>query len=412
MPTSADTLASNVNNAIVSLSAVVSAANTTLSGYVSGYTSGNIPMLNDVVALGGGVGSTYYDKAAAVTVPTTTPSTLAAVSVETVAAQLEFYLSPLPDFPSTAGSTLQAITMPTMPTIDPYAALSGLVWPEQFWTDLKAGLTNLSALTTNANVAGVVSGFISNTGALQGAIYGDELQRKQQALRDVQSAANSRTGNRGFTFPNSMTTALLLDAQQKYQFDLSQVARDLTKYLFEWAKSSHEFTIQQSINAHQADVEFNTRYSDTLIRVYTTKVQAALDTQKVAVDMALAQADQEVRKYNALVEALLRKYAAFVQAYGAENGAMLQVEDTKLKITTGILESQKIKASILETGDRLAIAKYAERVRDYLGATGLEIESAAKEALNKITAAEAMVKNASALASTSSQIAIGILPAV
>lgn len=209
-----------------------------------------------------------------------------------------------------------------------YGTTETAIWSETFWTNLKTTLANALTVAANASVSDEVTGLTNNTNIRQSALYAADLERKNQVLRDAFSAANSATGARGFSYPNSMTTALKLAAQQRHMFDLSQVARDLLEKVFEWAKTSKEFLIEKQISAHMSDADFNLQYrraADSayieegrrLLEEYRQKmviqidvIEKALAALRVAIDAKKADAEISVQE----IDLSLKKYAVDLQA--------------------------------------------------------------------------------------------------
>lgn len=275
----------------------------------------------------------------------------------------------------TFDSALDAIMPPVLPGSPSLTAYTAPIWSDIAWTNLKNLLTNFTSDITNSDdVASVVTKLTSETDKLGVALYAADRERKQQALRDVFSAANSATGARGFSYPNSMTTALKLAGQQQYMFDLSQTSRDLIKLVFEWAKSNYQFSVERQITAHNADVDFNIRYAGALVQVYDTTVRAVLDEYRTKVVAVTAKMEQKIKEY------ALR------------------------------LDVAKTNAGIKESEDRIEIAKYAEDVRQLLGNVEAAIKTAGENSRNKVQAAATTVSAAAAMASAASQIAIAIAP--
>jgi len=171
---------------------------------------------------------------------------------------------------TTAMTNLANLTLDfsAIPSAVSTAGLTTSVWSESFWTNVKSELgTYVTSILGASDIDAALTLLTNDTTKMQNAMYAVDLQRKQQVLRDLYSASASNTASLGFLYPNMMTIAMQLDAQQKYQFDLSQVARDLIKTLTEWAKVNYQFTLDKSISAHQVDTDFNIRYADTLIRI-------------------------------------------------------------------------------------------------------------------------------------------------
>lgn len=290
-------------------------------------------------------------------------------------------------------------TAPSLITAPALGGYSAPQWSESFWANLKAGIDkftgSITDQTTLAGVGGVLDMLTSDTEKIQIAFYAEDLQRKQQVLRDLYSAANSQSGNKGFLFPQSMTTALKLDAQQKFQFDLSQTSRDLIKFIMEWAKSNWQFTMTQSINAHNADIDFNIRYCDVLLKSYATEVSAQLDKFKAQVAVDTARARDAVEAVQTTNDGILRKYATDVAMAGAKNSFAI--------------DKDKIALSALTEHDKLAIEASIGQAVNSINAAQANIQLSLGAFNAKNQAAAQALQGAATIASSASQVALGIL---
>lgn len=257
------------------------------------------------------------------------------------------------------------------PTLSGYNAP---IWNETFWSNLKNLLTSFTSnITGSDDVDTVVTKLTGETTKLQVALYAADRERKQQALRDAYSAANSATGARGFTFPNSMTTVLKLAAQQQYTFDLSQTSRDLVKNIFEWAKSNYQFTVEKQISAHNADVDFNMRYADVLIRVYSEQVRNVLQEYRDKIAGEIAKAEQKLKAYSIRLDVV------------------------------------KTNASVSSELDRINASNFSTEVQQHATDVAKAVETAASNARNKIDAAVVAVNAAANMVASASQIAIAVV---
>jgi len=326
----------------VYISAMQSAAGTAvtnLNTYASSWTNTTISAISPAVTLG------TYPTGEVALLPTYTPIDFTPVTIPT-----------LPDAPSLTGGTTP-------------------LWNETYWSNLKTLITNFTgSVTSSTNLDTVITNLTTDQGKLNTAMYAADLERKQQALRDAYSAANSATGAKGFTFPNSMSNALKMDAQQKFQFDLSQTARDLIKGIFEWAKSNWQFTISQGVSAHNSDAEFNTRYLSAITQAYANTLNGLLSIYKTETDVLMLQVDTKVKEYNFYLEKI------------------------------------KVKAEIVNIEDKAKLAKFAEDIKNAATAAEITLKANHDNAANKIAAGTAIMQGASSIAASTSNIAIGMLP--
>ena len=249
--------------------------------------------------------------------------------------------------------------LPSAPAVDGYTTP---IWNDTFWTNLKSLLTTFTSnITSGDDVDTVVTKLTGETTKLQVALYAADRERKQQALRDAHSAANSAVGARGFTYPNSMTTALKLAAQQQYTFDLSQASRDLVKQIFEWAKSNYQFTVERQISAHSADVDFNIRYADILVRVYSEKVRSILEEYRNKVAGEISKAEQKIKEYTLRLD-VTRVNAAI---HESDDRIKLAKLEGKIKEYAQRLEVVRVNAAIDESDDRIKLAKLEAKLKEY-----------------------------------------------
>lgn len=271
-------------------------------------------------------------------------------------------------------TALAAITPGTLNTVPGLTGYTAPVWSETFWTNLKGLLTTFTGnITGSDDIDTVVTKLTNETNKLQVALYAADRERKQQALRDAHSAAASATGARGFTYPNSMTTALKLAATQQYMFDLSQTSRELIKTIFEWAKSNYQFSVEKQISAHNVDVDFNLRYADALIKVYSEQVHNVLQEYRDKVAVKISEAEQKIKSYALRLEVI------------------------------------KTNASVSAEQDRINATNFATEVQQHATDVARAVETAASNARNKIEAAVAAVNAAASMVTSASQISIGIL---
>lgn len=248
------------------------------------------------------------------------------------------------------------------------------IWNETFWSNLKSLLTSFTSnITGSDDVDTVVTKLTSETTKLQVALYATDRERRQQTLRDAGSFASSATGAKGFTYPNSMTTALKLAAQQDFMFGCSQSSRDLVKNIFEWAKSNYQFTVEKQISAHSADIDFNMRYAEVLIRVYSEQVRNILQEYRDKIAGEVAKAEQKIKAYSIRLEVI------------------------------------KTNASVSSELDRVNASNFSTEVQQHATDVAKAVETAASNAHNKINAAATMVNAAASMAASASQISIGVI---
>jgi hypothetical protein len=286
-----------------------------------------------------------------------------------------------------------SLAVPALPTPPALTGATSAMWSEAFWTDLKTKLTAFTANITSADtVDTAVNTLTSDLTKMNSALYAKDYERKQQTLRDLYSAADAATGARGFSYPTSMTTALRMDAQQKFQFDMSEVSRNLITNIFEWAKSSSQFALQQSVAAHNSDVEFNIRYLDTTVKVYVATVEALIKKYQADVAALISQAEAKVKEFIGEAAALTEKVKVLNE---------IRLDEAKFDLAV-----DKVNADIAADDAKIKIADFQARVANFLETSKVDLESRDRNNKNQIQAAASAAQAAIAMAAGASTITL------
>ncbi len=329
-------------------------------------------------------------------------------------------------------TNLDAVTadFSAVPTAVDVSTFDQPVWSGTFFANLKTGLeTYYGTLLGAANIDAVLTALTSDADKLSVAFYAKDRERKQQGLRDAFSAANAATGAKGFTIPNCMTTALRLAAQQNYQFDLSQVSRDLIQMLSAWAKTNYQFTVDKSLSAHNADVEFNSRYADTLLKSYETTLNGIIAQHRTTLEVAVQKVEAQVREYAIMLDAAIRQYAATtdvdIRVFAANEDTTLRrflaqsevaekdavtASDVRAKYYGILMDLAKTKTTVLSAEDQANLQAYAEKIREAVANNGTLIQAQTNQAVAKINAVAGAANAAASLANGVSQSIVGIQP--
>lgn len=272
-------------------------------------------------------------------------------------------------------AALASIVLPgTLPIPPDLSGFTATQWNETSWNNLKNLLTDFTATIAGSDdVDTVITKLTSDTDKLQVAMYAADRERKQQALRDTFSAASAATGAEGFTYPNSMTTALQLAAQQQFMFDLSQVSRDLITKLLDWAKSNFQFSVQQGISAHQADIDFNVRYAGVLVSSYEASIRGVMETYREQIAGIISKMETDVKAYSIRLETFKANVAADAEY------------------------------------DKMQLLKYSEDVKQHHSDVLAGIQAQESNSKNKVTAYAAAAQASATLAGSASQIVVGNL---
>jgi len=295
--------------------------------------------------------------------------------------------------PTYTAADISGLASPTLPTAPSLAGGTAPMWSEAFWSDLKTRIGQvMTNVTGSDDVDTLVTKLTIEQDKMSVALYAKEYERKTQTLRDLYSAAQGATGAKGFSFPNSMTTALQMDAQQKFQFDMSDISRTIITHVFEWAKSNLQFSMQQGISAHNSDTEFNTRYLETTARVYTATVGALVEKYRADVTMAVAKAELKLKE--------------FVEQVNTELGKQRQLEEIRIKEAGFDLEVAKTNADIAAKDITLKLDDFKARVSNFLETAKVNLADRDANVKNQITASTAAATATIALASGASTIMV------
>lgn len=160
----------------------------------------------------------------------------------------------------------------------------------------------------------------------QDSIFNEAYERNKQTLNDLYEMADAKTGAKGFTYPNSMTTSLKLDAQQKYQFDRNQISRDITKLVTEWARQNYQFAIEKGISFETFHSDFTYKYCTGFMDIYKSLVMTSVEVFK-------AEIAEYLEPIKALTEASkLPVDVAKINAEIEKENASLSIEEIKTRI--------------------------------------------------------------------------------
>lgn len=177
--------------------------------------------------------------------------------------------------------------------------------------------------------------------AFKDALFDESKERKQRILSDRIDRVLARTSARGFRYAQGMTFAEIQEEENKYDDELQNLDREITKLLTEWARQNFQFAIQQGIAIEQAHMDFAYKYSSIFREVYTTQVNAVLDIYKAKVSLELAQLDAKVKAIMARADIL--KINAELE--GTETKLKLMVDELQVKEAVaryqGVLQSSK-----------------------------------------------------------------------
>ena len=171
---------------------------------------------------------------------------------------------------------LSNIQPPVFPDAPSFTMEDHQLWNDTFADKIK---TSLSDYVTSMGVPDV---------AYQNAIFNEEYERNLQTLNDLYDLADAKTGAKGFSYTNDYGNGLKIDAQVKYQFDKTQVSRNISKLITEWARQNYQHATQQGIELEKAHMDFTYKYCTAFVNIYKEMVQTLLERYKAQVELVLA----------------------------------------------------------------------------------------------------------------------------
>lgn len=165
---------------------------------------------------------------------------------------------------------------------------------------------------------------------LQDSIFRSDRERKLLALNDSIDVINAKTGSKGFRKATSITGAQQNEVILKYQYDLENQSREITKLMEEHARINLQFAVQQGIAFENFHADFAMKFDNMF-----------MEMKKTAVQLYVSQVQAEVAVFEAIVKSLLQKVelAKAEAQYLATVGNVL-VDKYKADITQASLKAQ------------------------------------------------------------------------
>ena len=203
---------------------------------------------------------------------------------------------------------------------------------------------------------------------LQDSIFRTDRERKLLALNDALTAINAKTGSKGFRKVNSITGAQQNEVILKYQYDLENQSREITKLMEEHARTNLQFAVQQGIAFENFHADFAMKFDNmfmemkkTAVQLYVSKVQAEVAVFEATVKSIIQQveiAKAEVQYFATAGGVLVEKYKADIQQAVAKSNLAFEVGKTNLQSTLTALEGA---------------AKTAQGVMQAVGTSSIEV---------------------------------------
>jgi hypothetical protein len=247
------------------------------------------------------------------------------ISIENLLNLIDYYIG-----------QLSSITPPVFPDAPNMTMQDHEVWVSTLTTKMKS---NLSAYIDSMGIPDVT---------YQNAIFNEEFERNLQTLNDLYDLADAKTGARGFTYINDFGNSLKIDAQQKYQFDRTQISRTISKTITEWARQNYQFAIEKGLSYEQMQMDFTYKYCTAFVQIYRDLVQAALEVYKAQIEVLIAPIDALIKELDATI-----KYTEILTDI-AKTNEQLKQHRSEIQIQEALQKySNDIHSATTKLGQRL-----------------------------------------------------------
>src|ERR1019366_7826593 len=279
----------------------------------------------------------------------------------------------------------------------PFPNLTTINSPQWNGTNWDAINTNLLVLVDSIGSESGINSMISDltSNPTNSSLYNNDKTYKQNVLALLNSAIEIGTSNIGFTHPSGMRSALRLDAQQKYEFDLFQTSRDLIYVLYSIAKTLRSSSASKIHKTHEIDMQHNIKQGNLLWDVYKANMNSLIEQQKLEVTKTLEQVnyilDSNLVQYETLLNEYVAKSSIGIKKFVATANTSIEEIRTQNKIQRESAEYRYSELSRLEalrcgvnkintetrsSFDKFSLGNFGEFITQSLA--GIEIETRRK----------------------------------
>jgi len=238
---------------------------------------------------------------------------------------------------STLISAIDDVALPPAPTytgqVNAVTAYNRRQWQDPNFDAISASIQNA-----------LLNGGSAISATYQTAIFNTDSERKLQTLNDALLIVAAKTGGRGFRKPTSVTAAQENELILKYQYDLENQSREITKLIEEHMRTNWQSAVQQGIALENLHIDFALKYADMfnksieyIIRAYEADVRAYLsnldatikkitakaDLSKLGADVRTAYNQQQVSIYQSEIDLAYKKASTTVTDRGNQANAQL-----------------------------------------------------------------------------------------
>jgi hypothetical protein len=180
---------------------------------------------------------------------------------------------------------------------------------------------------------------------------------------------DSGSGSKGFRMRGDYLAGQRNEVIQKYQFDMENLDREVTKLMEEHARTNWQFCIQHGISSEQFHANFTSKYDDLFVNMTVT-----------ALELYKSQLGADLQSYKAYVEGITLKWDVVKTRIGA-NTAALNAELERMKLELDIYYKQAsigVQSFASEAQRKVkAYDAYAKLVSSFAGtASGIQVTKA------------------------------------
>lgn len=201
---------------------------------------------------------------------------------------------------------------------------------------------------------------------LQDAIFNADRERKLSTLNDALILVAAQTGARGFKRHNSMTAAAQNELILKYQYDLENQSREITKLMEEHARTNIQFAIQQGISVENFHADFANKYdllfiemAKASVELYTAQIEARIKSYEATIRGMIQQLELykvEADYFKTIAGVMLDKYRIDVEQETNKTNLFFNTSSTNLRNTLNAIDGYaKTAAQIIQSAGNTAI---------------------------------------------------------
>lgn len=216
---------------------------------------------------------------------------------------------------------------------------------------------NYMQMVQRAISSALNSGGIGISDRLQDAIFGKDRERRKQALSDALDMANAGLGARGFSLPTDYLLATRSELLQKYQWDDTELSRQITTLMEEHARQNWQFCIQNGISAEQFHANFTTAYD----KLFNDATHTALEKYKTTLEHELNKFKTEIENINTA----LNGYKTRADIMKSEKDVAISLLKTRLEKNVASTNANVHAAGVNAQKETAAYKAYADAVKSY-----------------------------------------------